>query len=317
MPNWTCVPASPKRFTTSAIAAICDSSRHWPGGVEGERGCEIVEPVGVERRDRANGLVALVALRRGHWRPQRETGLAETLSGELTVVGDRLARGALIEGPGGLGAAHRLRRPALPIRGPSDRQRSVGGLGGERKPLSGPGRVVEEAQGDPAGVEIGVDLGFGRLRPRRLVADFERQPRLVEIEQRRGDHLALAPPAIGADEGGAIARREAEQHRRLVDAAGAAGVLDPGEQEAGIVAERRRNGLDQRGGHRRARRPDPGSGQRDNVGTGQRRGARGGAAVTGVEQAVGAIFVIGLDERSAEVAQDDAFGQGVEISVAP
>ena len=100
-------------------------------------------------------------------------------------------------------------------------------------------RIVEEAERDPAGVEIGVDLGFGRLRPRRLVADFERQPRLVEIEQRRGDHLALAPPAIGADEGGAIARREAQQHRGLVDAAGAAGVLDPGEQEAGIVAERR------------------------------------------------------------------------------
>ena len=288
-----------------------------PGGVEGERGCEIVEPVGVERRDGANGLVAPIALRRGLWRAQGEAGLAETLSGELTVIGDRLARGALIEGPGGLGAAHRLRRPALPVGGAGDRQRSVGGLGCEREALGGQGRIVEEAQGDPAGVEIGVDLGFGRLRPHGLIADFERQPRLVEIEQRRGDHLALAPPAIGADHGGAIVRREAQQHRRLVDAAGAAGVLDPGEQEAGIVAERRRNGLDQRGGHRRARRLDAGLGQRENVGTGKRRGAQGGAAVTGVDQAVGAIFVIGLDERSAEVAQDDAFGQGVEIAVAP
>ena len=34
-----------------------------PGGVEGERGGEIVEPVAVERRDRANGLVAPIALR--------------------------------------------------------------------------------------------------------------------------------------------------------------------------------------------------------------------------------------------------------------
>ena len=54
----------------------------------------------------------------------------------------------------------------------------------EREPLGGQGRVVEEAQGDPAGVEVGVDLGFGRLWPHGPIADFERQSRLVEIEQR-------------------------------------------------------------------------------------------------------------------------------------
>ena len=79
-------------------------------------------------------------------------------------------------------------------------------------------------------MEVGVDLRFGRLWPHGLIADFERQSRLVEIEQRRGDHLALAPPTIGTDHGGAIVRREAQEHRGLIDAAGATGVLDPGEQ---------------------------------------------------------------------------------------
>ena len=166
-------------------------------------------------------------------------------------------------------------------------------------------------------MEVGVDLRFGRLWPHGPIADFERQSRLVEIEQRRGDHLALAPPAIGTDHGGAIVRREAQQHRRLIDAAGATGVLDPGKQQARIVAERRGNSPQQRRAHGRASGLDASLGQRQNVGTGKRRGAGGGADVTGVDQAVGAIFVIVLLKRSAEVAQDDALGQGVEIAVAP
>ena len=69
---------------------------------------------------------------------------------------------------------------------------------------------MKEAQGDPAGVEVGVDLGLGRIWPDGLIADLERQSRLVEVEQRAGDHLALAPPPVPIDERVAIARRKAQ-----------------------------------------------------------------------------------------------------------
>ena len=88
-------------------------------------------------------------------------------------------------------------------------------------------------------MEGGVDLSLGRIGPDGLVADFKRKSRLVEVEERAGDHLPLAPPSIRIDERGAIVRREAQHDRRLVDAARAAGVLDPGEQKTGIVAQSR------------------------------------------------------------------------------
>ena len=88
-------------------------------------------------------------------------------------------------------------------------------------------------------MEGGVDLSLGRVGPDGLVADFKSKSRLVEVEERAGDHLPLAPPSIRIDERGAIVRREAQHDRRLVDAPGAARVLDPGEQETGIVAQAR------------------------------------------------------------------------------
>ena len=83
------------------------------------------------------------------------------------------------------------------------------------------------------------------------------------------------------------------------------------------MRKRGRNRLDQRRAHRRASRRDAGLGERQDVGAGKRRGAGASAEVTRVEQAVGPISVVGLGERSAEFAQDDALGQGVEIAVAP
>ena len=162
-----------------------------------------------------------------------------------------------------------------------------------------------------------VDLSLGRVRPNRLVADFKCKSRLVEVEQRAGDHLALAPPSIPIDERVAVVRRKAQQQRRLIDAPRPAGVLDPGEQETGVVAQSRRNRPDQARAHRRASRGDAGLGERQNLRTGEGRGAGASAGITRVEQAVGAIRVVGLGERSAEIAQHDALGQGVETAVAP
>ena len=82
-----------------------------------------------------------------------------------------------------------------------------------------------------------VDLSLGRIGPDGLVADLERKSRLVEVEQRTGDHLPLAPPSIRIDDPDAIVWREAQHDRRLVDAPRATRVLDPGEQETGIVAQ--------------------------------------------------------------------------------
>ena len=169
--------------------------------------------------------------------------------------------------------AHGLGGSALPIGGACKGQGIFGSLGRARKALSGRRRVAEEAQGDPAGVEGGVDLSLRRIRPAGLVANFEGKSRLVEVEQRAGDHLPLAPPSIRIDERGAIVRREAQQDRRFVDTAGAAGVLDPGEQETGIIAQFRRNRLDEPRAHRRASRPDAGLSERQDIGAGKRRRA--------------------------------------------
>ena len=68
-----------------------------PSGVEGERRREIVEPVGIERLDRADRLVAPIAFGRRRRRAEGETGLTETLRGELAVIGDRHAGRARVE----------------------------------------------------------------------------------------------------------------------------------------------------------------------------------------------------------------------------
>ena len=130
------------------------------------------------------------------------------------------------------------------------------------------------------------------MGPHGLVADVKSQLRLIEIEQRAGDHPPLAPPPVRIDERGASRGRKAQQDRRLVDAPCAASVLDPGEQKARIVAERRRNRLDQRRAHRRARRRDAGLGKRRDVGAGEGRSARPSAEITAVEQTGGAICVV-------------------------
>ena len=288
-----------------------------PGGVEGERGSKIIKPIGIERLDDAHRFVAPIALGRRCRRAEGETGLAETLRSELPVIGDRHAGGVGVETLGRLGLAHRLGGAALPIGRACDGQRVLGGGRRERKPLRGQRSVVKEAQGDPAGVEGGVDLSLGGIGPHGLIADFKCKARLIEIEKRTSDHLPLAPPSIPIDERVAVSRRKTQHDRRFVNAPCAARVLDPGEQETGIVAERGRNRLDQGRAHRLASRRDAGLGEREDVGAGKRRSAGASAEIARIEQAVGAIGVVGLGERDAEIAQDHAFGQGVEIAVAP
>jgi hypothetical protein len=69
----------------------------------------------------------------------------------------------------------------------------------------------------------------GIVRSDHVVAKFEREARLVEIEQFARDLPPFAPPTVGVDQDRAIARRQFEQHRRLVSAIRAPGVLNASE----------------------------------------------------------------------------------------
>jgi hypothetical protein len=108
-----------------------------PSGVEGERRREIIKPVGIERLDGADRLVAPIALGRCHRRAQGEAGLTETLRGQLTVIGDRFARRPGVEALGRFGNAHRLGGSPLPIGGASDGQGTFGGHRRQRKAIRG------------------------------------------------------------------------------------------------------------------------------------------------------------------------------------
>ena len=108
-----------------------------PSGVEGERRRKIVKPVGIERLDRADRLVAPIALSRNCRCAEDETSLAKTLRGELAVIGNRYGGGTCVERLRRLGVAHSLGGSSLPIGGARDGQRILGGLGRDRKALRG------------------------------------------------------------------------------------------------------------------------------------------------------------------------------------
>ena len=78
-------------------------------------------------------------------------------------------------------------------------------------------------------MEVGVDLVGGIVRSDHVVAKFEREARLVEIEQFARDLPPFAPPTVGVDQDRAIVQRQLEQHRRLVSAIRAPGVLNASE----------------------------------------------------------------------------------------
>ena len=136
-------------------------------GIEGERCRHIVESVGIERLDRADRLVAPIALRRRCRRAEGETSLTETLRGELSIIGNRYGGGSRVERLGRVGVADSLGGSPLPIGGASNGQGIFGCVGGERKALSGRRSIIKEAQGDPAGVEGRVDLSLGRVQAER------------------------------------------------------------------------------------------------------------------------------------------------------
>ena len=317
MPNCTWVAASSRRWTTFGHRGDLRLVAPGARGLVGQPLRHVVEPLGVERLGRADLVVALRALGGSHRRPEDEPLHAETFGGELTVIGDGLGRGVLVVQRRLVGLAHRLGGAAAPILGPGDRQRRVGGDCGEGEMLGRLGRVAEEAQGDPAGVELAIDFARRLLGRRRPDAEVERQPRLVEIEELARHHAPLVPPAVRIDERVAVGRREAEQGRRLVGPAGAPRVLDAGEEKSRIALQRVRRRDDERRGQRPVRRDVARDRKLRLVRPGEHGRPAGGGPALRIEQAVGAVFVIGERQRRPELAQDRRLGPGVEIAVAP
>ena len=82
-----------------------------------------------------------------------------------------------------VGIAERLGGAAAPIGDAGDGDRRPGNLSSPLEPLCCSASVAEETQRDPACMEVGVDLVGGIVRSEHVVAKFEREERLVEIEQ--------------------------------------------------------------------------------------------------------------------------------------
>ncbi|MCZ7642003.1 MAG: hypothetical protein M5U33_03670 [Pseudorhodoplanes sp.] len=62
-------------------------------------------------------------------------------------------------------------------------------------------RVFQEAQRDPAGGEMSLDLGVLLFRLDRLARDPVGGPGVADIEQLAREQAALGPPFVGIDDG--------------------------------------------------------------------------------------------------------------------
>ena len=140
---------------------------------------------------------------------------------------------------------------------------------------------------------------------------------MSEVEQLARDHALFAPPLVRVDQRGCVARGAREPGGGLERAIGAARVLHAREQEAGIALKRGGHGADRPRRQGTGRRRDARLGERDFVGAGERRRAQRRRGPFGVEQPVGAIFMVGARQRRREILQHRAFRPGVEIALAP
>ena len=112
-------------------------------------------------------------------------------------------------------------------------------------------------------------------------------------------------------------RSEREPGRGIGRPVGAPRILHPREEQARVGLQRGGHGGDRAWRKRAAHRFDPGIRERDFVRSRQRGGAKRGRDLLGVEQPVGAVFVIGAGQQHAEFLENPALGGIVEIEVAP
>ena len=180
---------------------------------------------------------------------ERQARLPELRPRELPVIGDGLKRGALVEGLGQPGFACRLGGAALPIGHAGQRDRRLGDGRGLGEMVGGLGRIVEEAQGDPAGMELGLDpLLHGAAA--MAGGDLVGEARIADIDELAGDDPALDPPFVAIHQDIAVGGGGGEDSCGFHRLVGSAQVLRPRQDVGRIAAERRRHGV-QRGGGRR------------------------------------------------------------------
>ena len=246
------------------------------------------------------GGARLAGVRRG----AQEKRVADLRAGELAVIGDRVGGRALVMPLRHFLGADRLGGAALPVGDARDRDRRLGGLRGSTEMGRGQRRVLEEAQRDPARVELGLDAVRAALGA--MVSDDPvSQARVAGVEELAGDDAPLRPPFVAVGEDCRIARGAGHGVRGFGELVVPPQPLGPGERIGGVRLERPRHCIQK--GARLLGVVGDGDARLDEVGV-VGAGARGGAArsapVLFEQHPLHAEPVVGLGEHAGELLQD-------------
>ena len=245
----------------------------------------------------------------------------ESLAAELTVEILGIFGGAVEMHERRATVAESKRRAAEPVFGKSDLLRALGG-GAQRQEMPQRRlRLVEEAQRDPAGEELRLDIIVARDRP-VLGRDHVGDARLPGIERDTAIEAPFAPPPVGIDQLGLLARRIEQHLPGFLVAVFASKPLDAVVQKPDIAVGRAGR---QRGEQLARIRAafDHGDARRDLLLLGggeelcnpERR--VGGDVAVGKQQLVDARLVILHGQHRAEPGQDLFLHRRVQLIVAP
>ena len=125
--------------------------------------------------------------------------------------------------------AEGLGRAALPIEGSRERDRLCRDLRRIREVTRRRCRVLEEPEGDPTGVELGLNPPLDRFR--RIIAhDRVCCIGIASVEELARDETALNPPLVTVGQPKRAGRRGGEDFRALIHLVLLAQELNPGEE---------------------------------------------------------------------------------------
>ena len=185
-------------------------------------GIAVLAHVG-ENRDRDFALVELVeqlhrahdlqpfdsAAAAGRGAVQLDLRQAEFRARQLAVIAGRLRGRRRVGGAGLLGAAGRFRGAALPVAGARQRGRIDAADADAREVLRGRGRVVQEAQRDPAGGEFLLGLVDVARGQGGVARDQIGGAVFADVEHLARQQPPLDPPFVEIVAAGRVLRRAA------------------------------------------------------------------------------------------------------------
>ena len=197
----------------------------------------------------------------------------------------------------------RLCGPPLPVRDAGKRDRRLGdprrGAQMDRRER----RLVEEAQRQPGGVELGLDLmlrGLGAVAADDLVGGAG----VAVVEELAGDDAALGPPLVAVGEEGRVAGDLGDRRRGLGRLVVPPEPLRAREGIGAVRPQRRRHRIEERTGLLRVvGRADPRLDQRRVIGASARRRPLRRAPVLLEELALHAESVIRLRQHAGELLE--------------